>query len=90
MELNIQILSLTFSFIFGFLFSFFLNLNLKIIFSKNKFIKFLGTFLIILLSTLLYFIGLYKINNAIFHPYELFMIILGFYIENKCKKNAQK
>ncbi len=88
MELNTQILSLTFSFIFGVLFCFFLNINLKIILSENQFIKIVGTLLIILLSTLLYFIGLYKINNAIFHPYELFMIILGFYIGNKCKKNA--
>ncbi len=86
MSLDVQIISLIFSFFFGIVFSLFLNINYKIIFSQNKIIKLIGTILIVFSSTLLYFIILKKINNAIFHPYELFMIVFGFYIENKVSK----
>lgn len=82
MTLNIQIISLSFSLIFGFLFSLFVNINHRIIYNSHKFVKILGTILIVFLSVLIYFIILEKINNATFHPYEIFMIILGYYLES--------
>lgn len=82
MPLDIQINSLIFSFAFGIFFSLFLTLNHKIIYNSKKIIKFVGTALVVFSSVLLYFVILLNINNATFHPYELIMIILGFYIEN--------
>lgn len=82
MNLKIQIFSLLFSFLFGVFFSLFLKINNKIIFSKYKIIRLLGSFFIIMVSVLFYFICLQKINNSIFHPYLIFMIVLGFILEN--------
>ena len=82
MILKLQILSLLFSFVFGFAFSLFLKLNNKIIYNKNSFIKYFGSFLIILISVLVYFIALQKINNSNFHPYHLLMIISGYLLES--------
>lgn len=90
MPLNIQIISLVFSFLFGIFFSLFLNINHKIIYNDKKIIKLIGTTLVIFSSVLLYFIMLRKINNASFHPYELIMIVLGFYLENLIKKIIKK
>ena len=81
MPLEIQLTSLIFSFIFGFFFSLFLNLNHKIIYNNKKIIKIIGTIIVVMISTLTYFIILEKIDNAYFHPYQLIMIILGFYLE---------
>ena len=85
MPLDIQINSLVFSFAFGLFFSAFLDLNHKIIYNSHKIIKLIGTSLVVFSSTLIYFIILLNINNAAFHPYELLMIALGFYLENKIK-----
>ena len=82
MPLDIQINSLIFSFAFGIFFSLFLTLNHKIIYNSKKIIKFVGTALVVFSSVLLFFVILLNINNATFHPYELIMIVLGFYIEN--------
>ena len=90
MPLNIQINSLIFSFAFGIFFSLFLDLNYKIIYNSKKIIKIIGTFLVIFSSVLIYFIILLNINNATFHPYELIMIILGFYIEKLIKNKIKK
>lgn len=90
MELNVQIISLISSFIFGIFFSLFLNLNYKIIYNSKKIIKIIGTTLVVFSSGLIYFIMLMHINNATFHPYELIMIMLGFYIENLLRKTLKK
>lgn len=90
MPLNIQIQTLIFSFFFGIFFSLFLNLNKKIIYCKNKFIKYLGTFLIIIISMLLYFIGLRKIYYAAFHPYLILTLILGYILENILNTKIKK
>lgn len=85
MNLNTQINSLLFSFAFGIFFALFIDINHKIIYNAKTIIKLIGTFLIVFLSVILYFIMLLKINNATFHPYELIMIILGFLLENFIK-----
>jgi len=82
MNLKIQILSIVFSFLFGLAFSLFLNLNFKIIYNKSKVIKYLGSFLVILISVLIYFILLQRICNSYFHPYHLLVIIFGFYFKS--------
>lgn len=82
MILRLQIISSLFSLIFGFSFSFILYLCNKIIYNKYKFIRLLGSFLIILLSSLIYFFTLSKINNSIFHPYLLILIIAGYVLHN--------
>ncbi len=86
MNLKIQIISLLFSFLFGIFFSLFLIINNKIIYNKFKIVRFFGSFLIVLVSVLLYFIFLQKINNSYFHPYLLLMIILGYFLEDLLHK----
>ena len=83
MTLDIQIVSLLFSFLFGISFSLFIRVNEKILYNKIIIIKYLGSILVIFVSVLSYFIILRKINNSIFHPYLLIMIIIGFVTENK-------
>ena len=82
MNLKIQIISLLFSFLFGIFFSLFLKINNKIIYNNFLLIRFIGSFFVVLVSVLTYFIFLQKINNSYFHPYLLFMIILGYFLEN--------
>ena len=67
-----------FFFLFGFLFSLFLNFNSKIIYNKFKIIKFMGSFIIVIISFIVYFYFMQKIDNSYFSLYHLFMIIFGF------------
>ena len=81
MTLKTQIILLIFSFFYGFLFSIFLNINYKFIYNSNKIIKILSSFFIVMISVLVYFIGIKKINNAILHPYSILMVIIGFFVD---------
>ena len=82
MNIRLQIITLGVSFFYGIFFSFFLSLNYKIIYSDKKIIKTIVSFLVVIISVLLYFIILRKINYGIFHIYEILALILGFIIEN--------
>ena len=82
MDINIQIKTLLVSFVYGIFFSFFLELNYKFIYSDKKIFKIIISFLIVILNVLLYFIILKKVNNGIFHIYEILSLSLGFIIEN--------
>ncbi len=93
-DLKLQINLIIFSFIFGFLFSALIEwFNEKIIKYSMHMKLFFSVFLIIIV-TILYFIGILKIGNAIFHIYSIFSIIIGFvmydiiinYIANSNKK----
>lgn len=90
MILNMQIKTILVSVIFGIFFKFILNINQRIVYKKNIFIKIIGTFFLTFLNTILYFIIIMKINNAVFHIYEILCIILGMIIfksiENYIKK----
>ena len=90
MDLKTQIFALLFSFLYGIFFSLFINVNHKIIYNSKKWIKFLGTFLVVLISVLIYFILLKEINNAVFHPYCLIMLIGGYYLEQVIAKHFKK
>ena len=82
MNIKLQIITLLFSFSFGIFFSFFLGLNYKYIYSDKKIFKTIISFLVVIISVLIYFIILKKINNGIFHIYEILCIILGFIFDN--------
>ena len=82
MILSIQLKLILFSFLYGIFFSIFLKLNKKIVYNENKFIKIFSTILFIIVSVLLYFVILLKLNYAILHIYSLIMIVIGFILEN--------
>ncbi len=76
--LSIQIKLIIFSFIFGFLFSIildFFNVNTK---KLSKSLEIFLSFLLIFFMSFVYFIGIQKIGNAIFHIYSIISIIIGF------------
>lgn len=85
MNIKLQIITLVFSFLYGIFFSFFLGLNYKFIYSDKKIFKTIISFLVVIISVLIYFIILKKINNGIFHIYEILCIILGFIFDNWIK-----
>ena len=86
MSLKIQIYTLFFSFLFGMFFSWLLNVNYKLIYNEKKIVKFIFSFIFVVINAFIYFIGINKINNGILHPYSLICIILGFSIVDMIKK----
>lgn len=81
-ELSIQFKIIIFSFIFGFLFSIIMDyFNLFILKYRTK-IKLLYTLLLIIFTSILYFVGINKIGNSPFHIYSIFCIVIGFYSYN--------
>ena len=77
-DLTIQFKLIIFSFIFGFLFSLLLENFNKLIKKQNVFIEILLSFIFVAFMTCIYFIGIQKIGNAIFHIYSIISIIIGF------------
>ncbi len=82
MTLQIQIQTLLFSFLFGICFSACLTFNYKLIYHEKKRYKITATFLFVIGGILLYFIGIRRVNEGIFHPYSALMIIAGFCFEH--------
>lgn len=80
MSLDIQIYTILISFFFGVYFFFFLKLNKKLIFHKNRIFSLLYTLFIFILNTIFYFWILLKINDGIFHIYEILCLLLGYMI----------
>lgn len=80
MELNVQILSLVVSFIYGIFFFVLLEINSRFVYSSSFFVKVLGSFVFILISSLVYFFILLKINNGYVHIYFILCIILGYFL----------
>lgn len=78
MSLNLQIITSVFSFLFGILFSVFLRINYKIVYNSNVIIKILGTFLVMIIAVMSYYLLMHKLNYAMFHPYHLIFLIFGF------------
>ena len=83
MELSLQLKSLIFSFFFGIIFSTTVNLFEKKLYYTRLRFQIGNAFLVSILLCLIYFISLRKINNGIIHIYFIFMIILGFLVEQK-------
>lgn len=76
--LKLQIYTIIFSFLYGVGFSLLLDFNYRFIHSKNKFVKYFSTIMIVTLSILIYFIGIMKISYGIFHIYSILCIIVGY------------
>ena len=77
-SLKIQIYTIIFSFIYGIFFSLLIDLNYKFIHSKKKFTKYLSSILIIIMSVIIYFIGIMKISYGVFHIYSILCILVGY------------
>ena len=90
MSLNVQIIIFIFSFFYGLFLGMFISVNRKLIYNENRYIKYIGSFLIGLICVLLYFMILKKINNAGFHIYCLIVLITGFWVYNVIVKYFKK
>ena len=76
--LNIQIKLIIFSFIFGFFFSITLEIFNNKIKKCKKSVKLILSFLVVFVSTIIYFEGINRIGDAIFHIYSVITIVIGF------------
>ena len=90
MNLHVQIMTLLFSFLYGIFFSVFLTLNYKLIYNDTRIYRIIITFLFVTANVLIYFLILRKINNGVFHVYEILMIAFGFYVEKVLNKIIKK
>ena len=93
MILRIQILSLLFSFGYGNIVFWLLELNYKLLYEGKIFYRIIISFLFVMFISLLYFIGLLKINNGVLHLYFFISLLTGYlvsfviYRKINCKKN---
>ena len=78
MNLKIQIFSLLYSFSFGILFFILLEVNYRLLYEGKLFYRIIISFFFIIFMTLLYYIGLLKINNGIIHVYFLLSMFTGY------------
>ena len=76
-DLTIQFKLIIFSFIFGFMFSFILDIFNDKSKKCSKTLQVIFSFILILFMSFIYFIGIQKIGNAIFHIYSIISIIIG-------------
>jgi uncharacterized membrane protein YjjP (DUF1212 family) len=90
MSLDIQIVSFVFSFFYGIFFEILLELNSRIIYSSNWFIKIIGSFIFVIFNCLLYFLVLLKINNGILHIYFFLCILAGYTFMCKVRRKIFK
>ena len=90
MNLNTQINLIIFSFIFGMLFSLFITINYKFLYQGKSLFRFIINLMIIIISILIYFIGIRKINNGILHIYSILLIIVGFIFDNFIRSKLLK
>lgn len=82
MSLDIQILTILFSFFYGIFFSWMVSLNYRFIYGNHIFLQIIFTLLFVIVMVFLYFLGLKMVNEAILHPYEFIVIILGFVVDH--------
>lgn len=78
MVLNVQIVSLLVSFGYGMFFYLTLELNSRFIYAGNWFVRLVGTFLFVMLHTLLYFLILMHINCGYIHVYFFICMLVGY------------
>ena len=93
MILKMQILSLLFSFIYGNFVFWLLEINYRLLYEGKIIYRVIISFLFVMFISLLYFIGLFKINNGIIHIYFFIVLLTGYllsfviYRKINCKKN---
>lgn len=76
--LTVQIKIIVFSIIFGFLFSILLDMFYMFNHRLRKIYQIFFSLILIILLSFIYFIGINKISNGIFHIYSIMCIIVGF------------
>ena len=79
-DLTIQLRLIIFSFIYGFMFSCLLDIFNKKIKKYSKIVEIILSFILIVFMTIVYFVGINKIGNAIFHIYSIISVIIGFVV----------
>lgn len=79
-DLTIQLRLIIFSFIYGFMFSCLLDIFNKQIKKYSKIVEIILSFILIVFMTIVYFVGINKIGNAIFHIYSIISVIIGFVV----------
>lgn len=77
-DLDIQIKLIIFSLIYGFLFSILLDIFYQVVSKMRKIYSIIISFFLILVMTVVYFIGIKKIGYMIFHIYPIIAIVVGF------------
>lgn len=85
MTLKVQINTFLISIVFGILFSMFINLVYK-----EKLINIIFSFFIVVIFSILYFLILLYMNNAIIHPYFILATLIGYFLEKIIKKIIKK
>ena len=83
MVLNLQLKSLIISFIYGIILAYLIKLHYKYLFKGKLILRIIVTILFVLDNFLLYFLLLKFINNASFHIYFIFLIIMGYMLGYK-------
>ena len=81
-DLTLQFKLIIFSFIFGFLFSALLEWFNKKINKYNTCARLVFSIFLIIFMTFVYFVGIQKIGNAIFHIYSIISIIVGYILHD--------
>ena len=79
-DLTIQFRLIIFSFIYGFMFSCLLDIFNKQIKKYSKIVEIILSFILIVFMTIIYYVGINKIGNAIFHIYSIISIVIGFVV----------
>lgn len=85
MNLIVQLKSLAFSFFFGVCFYFIVKACSKFLYSNKKYENLISAFLVSIVSCLIFFIIIKKINNGVIHLYFILSIILGYFVSYKLK-----
>ena len=81
MILEIQIKMLLFSFVYGFFFALLISIFSRWLYNNKIFIRIIFTLFFVFSNTIIYFLGMRSINEAIIHPYAILMLIAGYLIE---------
>ena len=82
MNITLQIKTLIFSFLFGFFFSLVISFFYRLLYSNKRFIQIITSLFLVISAVFIYFFILKKINNAVFHIYEILSIILGYSLDS--------
>ena len=80
MPLDKQLFSFLFSFLFGIGFYILLEVSYKLIYNSNLFWKIISSFILVIVSSLMYYVGLYKINYGVIHIYFLLVLFVSYFL----------
>ena len=84
MDVKIQLICILISFLYGLFINITFRLNYKINQNKNILTHIIIDLLYVYIIVLLYTLVIYNINDGIFYIYFLLLILLGYFMYNKC------